>query len=450
MSSSTTRLVPYLASDRDVHVVLSILSGRHDAQAYFDQTLKPVLNQHLVSHTVHTTTSAKSISQLCTSRFIPAACKGVKQTILLLSGDGGVIDIANTIATSLMRDTYDHREASVFVKPVICLFPLGTANALATSAGISVDPISTLLTGRPRPLPIFEARFSKGGKLVTEYGQAREPITHPDDPEPRMYGAVVFSWGLHASLVATSDTPEYRKHGVERFKMAAQELLKESHVYKGKVRIKRDRYGDFEDLVYPALNTASNTESETDRSAGTNSSTTNTNTTPPSSSPDEHIYILAPLVSSLEPSFLISPHTQTPSNTLRLLAIAPSQTGTQAQRAEKNSAELMRILSLAYQNGAHVSAVNPSNMASDSGHPSNSESDPGTSPSPLTSNPEPSIIYTPIDSLRIQMHESDEVWRQVCIDGKIIAVNEGGWVHVNMLPAMGMDGRRVVEVVCPV
>lgn len=446
MSSSTTRLASYLASDRDIHVIISILSGRHDAQAYFDQTLKPVLAQHSVSHTVHTTTSAKSISQLCISRFIPAACKGVKQTILLLSGDGGVIDIVNTIATTLMRDTYDHREASVFVKPVICLFPLGTANALATSAGISADPISTLLTGRPRPLPIFEARFSKGSKLVTEYGQAREPITHPDDPEPRIYGAVVFSWGLHASLVATSDTPEYRKHGVERFKMAAQELLKESHVYKGKVMTKRDRYGDFEDLAYPALKTASNTQSETDGSVDTNSSTTTTNTTPPSSSTDEHIYILAPLVSSLEPSFLISPHTQTPSNTLRLLAIAPSQTGTPAERADKNSTELMRILTLAYQNGAHVSA----STSSTSVNPSNSESDTGPSPSPPTSNPEPTVIYHPIDSLRIQMHESDEVWRQVCIDGKIVAVNEGGWVQLNMLPAVGMDGRRVVEVVCPV
>ncbi len=397
-------LPPHLSPDHNIHVIISILSGRHEAQSYYTNTLKSILDQHSIPHLVHTTTSIHSITEFCTTRFIPASIKGVKQTILLLSGDGGVIDIVNTIASTLMRDADDTRGASIFVKPVICLFPLGTANALATSAKVASDPISMLLKGRPKPLPIFEVRFSKDSRLVRDEGQSRDPITFEDDPEPTMYGAVVFSWGLHASIVATSDTVEYRKHGVERFKMAAQELLKDAHIYRGEVQIQRDRYGYFEPLKYPnTTTTANNNDPDTTK-------------TPASSdldprSGDQHVYILAPLVSTLDPGFLISPTTNTPSETLYVLAIAPTAD------PKATADNLMKTLTAAYQKGAHISSD--------------------------------SVVYHPISSLRISMQEPEERWRQVCVDGKIIAVEQGGWVEVRMLPGMGMDGRRVVELVVP-
>ena len=388
-------LPPHLSPDRNIHVILSTLSGRHEAESYYTNTLKPLLTEHSIPHLVHITTSIQSITEFCTSRFIPASIKGVKQTIVLLSGDGGVIDVVNTIASTLMRDSDDTRGASIFVKPVICLFPLGTANALATSANIAADPISVLLMGRPRPLPIFEVRFSKGSRLVSDEGQSRDPATFEDDPEPTIYGAVIFSWGLHASIVATSDTTEYRQHGVERFKMAAQELLKEAHVYRGKVQIQRDRCGEFEPLKYPDY-TSNDTEA--------NNSGPQLN--------DEHVYIIAPLVSTLDPGFLISPSTKTPSETLYLLAIAPTPD------PSANADNLMKVLTAAYQKGGHISSEG--------------------------------VVYHPITGLRISMQEPDERWRQVCVDGKIIAVEQDGWVEVRMLPGMGMDGRRVVELVVPI
>ena len=397
-------LPPHLSPERNIHVIVSTLSGRHEAESYYQNTLNPILTQYSIPHLVHTTSSIHSITEFCTSRFIPASIKGVKQTILLLSGDGGVIDIVNTIASTLMRGSDDTRGASIFVKPVICLFPLGTANALATSAKIASDAVSVLLTGRPRPLPIFEVSFSKGSKLVRDEGQSRDPVTFEDDPEPTMYGAVVFSWGLHASIVATSDTTEYRKHGVERFKMAAQELLKEAHVYSGEVQIRRDRYVEFEPLRYasPSDNT---TETDT-----TNMSPSN-NAELSSQSGDEHVYILAPLVSTLDPGFLISPSTITPSETLYLLAIPPTSD------PSANADNLTNVLTAAYQGGAHVSTLG--------------------------------VTYHPIESLRIEMKEQEERWRQVCVDGKIVAVEQDGWVELRMLPGMGMDGRRVVELVVP-
>ena len=57
-------------------------------------------------------------------------------------------------------------------------------------------------------------------------------------------------------------------------------------------------------------------------------------------------------------------------------------------------------------------------------------------------------MYENIEGLRIEFDEDEEHWRQVCVDGKIVAVAKGGWVEVTRIPATGMDARRVVELVC--
>ncbi|ETN42597.1 uncharacterized protein HMPREF1541_01754 [Cyphellophora europaea CBS 101466] len=379
------KLPPYLSPDREIHVVISIASGLRGAQSYYDDTLKPILETHSVKHTVHTTKSASSIIELCNTTILIAATKGAKQTILLLSGDGGIVDFVNTLSTLLMRDTYDSRVGSIFVKPVVVLFPQGTANALAWSSKVALDPIQTMLNGHPRPLPQFEATFSPGSTLVTNEGADREDMgTNYDGDAAVIYGAVVFSWGLHASLVSMSDTTEYRKHGTDRFKMAAEKLLTEGHVYQGIVKTRQGRDGEWKHLTYPSTDNAT-TANKADR----------------------HAYVLCPLVSNLEQTFCISPATEAVSNTMRFLAIDP----------EKGSEEIMRVLMLAYQNGAHVT--------------------------------EPTVTYEEIDGLRIEFQEEDAQWRQVCVDGKIIEVPRGGWAEVRMLPPMGMDGRRVLELVVP-
>jgi diacylglycerol kinase family enzyme len=382
-------LPPHLSPDREIYVIISTKSGSQGAEEYYRTTLQPLLTQtHSIKHQVHITTSATSISELCSTTVLSLATKGVKQTILLLSGDGGIVDVVNALSTALMRDTHDSRAGSIFIKPTIALFPLGTANALAWSSGVATDPIKTLLTGTSRALPQFEAVFSPGASLVTDEGRGREALelSH-DDEAARTYGAVVFSWGLHASLVAMSDTAEMRRHGVARFKMAAESLLGEDHTYRAKVRFRRQRHGDWETLRYPSTST-------TTSGPGVDATTA-------------HKYVLAPLVSRLEETFRISPATTPLSNALRLVAVD----------AASGPAELMRVLTLAYQDGAHVQ--------------------------------DPSIVYEEIDGLRIEFQEDDARWRQVCVDGKIIEVPRGGWAEVNMLPAMGMDGRRVVELVVP-
>lgn len=372
MAISDLPLPPHFSSDREIHVVVSVLSGHCKAQEYYDSTLKPFLDSRGLSYKTHTTKSAQTIVELTRDLFKFNACKGVKQTIILLSGDGGVIDIVNTLAVDLQRDADDPRRPSIFVKPVICLIPMGTANALAWSSGCAADPLTTMLTGQAHSVPMFEAKFSAGARLVTNEAQDREVITGPGDG-PTVYGAVVASWGLHASLVAMSDTKEYRRHGLERFRVAAEVLLKEGHRYRGTVKILPSS-GEWKTLY----------ADDSERA---------------------YSYVLATLVSGLEEKFKISPATQPLDGKMRVVAFKPHP-----------SEEVMRLLTLAYQQGKHVE--------------------------------EAAVTYEEIERIRVEVDEDEERWRQVCIDGKIVALEPGGWMEVKMLPALGVDGRRVIELVC--
>jgi diacylglycerol kinase family enzyme len=180
---------------------------------------------------------------------------------------------------------------------------------------------------------------------------------------------VVCSWGLHASLVAMSDTAEYRKHGLERFKMAAEQVLKESHQYQGKISI-RTKDDGWQELP------------------GT-----------------KHAYVLAVLVANLEEHFNISPATKPVDGSLRLVHIGP-----------ETAEEIMRLLGLAYQGGKHVD--------------------------------DPKVTYAEIEEMRVDFEEEDDLWRRICVDGKIVVVEKGGWFKVKKLSDWGPDGRRVVELVC--
>ena len=72
------------------------------------------------SYQVHKTTSEKSITELAESTFLPKAKSGIPQTLILLSGDGAVVDIVNVFHSAHL--TAD--EESRFVKPTIGLIPM--------------------------------------------------------------------------------------------------------------------------------------------------------------------------------------------------------------------------------------------------------------------------------------------------------------------------------------
>jgi diacylglycerol kinase family enzyme len=162
---------------------------------------------------------------------------------------------------------------SPYVRPAIVQIPLGTGNALFNSlhkpapalSSIYVQALRTLFFGTPKPLPNFKATFSPGARLLTNEGRTATPLFRD-----ALYGAVVASYGFHSTLVADSDTTEWRKHGAKRFGLVANQLLSPPHTYKASIKIKN---GSDETVLERT----------------------------------EHSYILASMVSNLEKTFTISP-----------------------------------------------------------------------------------------------------------------------------------------------
>ncbi|KAF2424901.1 hypothetical protein EJ08DRAFT_736908 [Tothia fuscella] len=306
----------------NTHVVISTLSGTGLAPSFYHDTLHPFLDLLDINenedYTVHFTQSASTVSELTQNTFLQRANSGIAQRITLLSGDGGIVDILNA-----MMSTPHSRD---YVEPIISLLPMGTGNALAHSSGITADNttgLSTLARGQPKHLPLFKAIFSLGARLLADEGCKHEGLPLYDDGEegskPILYGAVVCSWGLHAGLVADSDTAEYRKYGIQRFAMAAKEALYPSdgstpHKYKARVVLFRKD---------PNNNSGGTSFEEIPRA--------------------EHSYILATLVSNLEKTFTISPLSAPLEGNLRVVHFG-----------HVDGKEAMRILGLAYDNGKHV------------------------------------------------------------------------------------------------
>ncbi|KAK1967145.1 diacylglycerol kinase catalytic domain-containing protein [Colletotrichum sublineola] len=233
------------------------------------------------------------------------------ETIVLLSGDGGVVDLLNGCEET----------DSVTALPTLALLPLGTGNAafhslhkpLYAETGPSpmVLGLRTLFFGVPAPLPAFRASFSPGSKLVSYTADpgahGLEDVSRHDTSVEHLFGAVVASYGFHAQLVWESDTPEYRKHGDKRFGMVAQELLRESHAYAAKVEMRGP-----DGVTRPIAR-------------------------------EKFAYALAALVSNLEKTFTISPGSGPLQGRLKLVHFGPV-----------GGEKTMEIMMAAYNQGSHV------------------------------------------------------------------------------------------------
>lgn len=352
---------------RETHIILSTGSGHKQADSFFKHVLSPILSELygrdvLSKLKTHTTQSETSILELTSDLLFPQANNGKPLRIILASGDGGIVDLVNGLLAQPAGPSY--------VAPEVILLPLGTANALYHSINSGKDNtwgLQSLSSTTARPLPVFTASFSPGARLLVDEAR-KEELPKTPNGTPILHGAVVCSWGMHASLVADSDTTAYRKFGIDRFKMAATEALYPAdgslpHPYKASVSLLRN------DKWTPIPE-------------------------------EEHLYVLATLVSNLEKSFCISPDSKPLDGSLRLVHFGPT-TGDEA----------MRIMGLAYQGGKHVQDGN--------------------------------VRYEDIDGLRIdfQGRETEARWRRICIDGKIVRIEEDGWVELRK------EERRVLDVV---
>ncbi|PSS12292.1 hypothetical protein M430DRAFT_144441 [Amorphotheca resinae ATCC 22711] len=294
----------------DIHVLVSTLSGTGLALGFFEKVLQPLLRAIGLAdskYNVLRTKSAASVKEFAQSTLLVNANKGKKQTVLMLSGDGGIVDTINGL---LENGNF----SSTYVKPIVTQLPLGTGNALFHSLhrpsplpSIYIQGLRTLFHGKPRPLPLFRASFSPGARALSNEGRTATPLQND-----RLYGAVVASYGLHATLVADSDTTEYRAHGDKRFGLVATDLLFPQggagpHAYKADITLFKSGKGEVVDRK-------------------------------------EHGYILASLVSNLEKTFTISPLSKPLDGQLRVVHFG-AVSGEQA----------MGVMKEAYNNGNHIS-----------------------------------------------------------------------------------------------
>ncbi|KFH42930.1 hypothetical protein ACRE_063170 [Hapsidospora chrysogenum ATCC 11550] len=302
------------------------------------------------------------------------------RTVVLLSGDGGVVDLLNG-RSGADDDTPSSLDTRL---PSVALLPLGTGNALFHSlhkpAYSNPGPsplvlgLRTLFQGSPASLPVFRASFSPGAHIVApgtadndddDDGGSLSAGTTAHQPVSHLDGAIVASYGFHASVVYESDTPAYRVHGDKRFGMVAQELLRESHPYTAHVEMRRPSSSSEGPGQLEALPR------------------------------EEHAYVLTTLVSNLERAFTISPASNPLDGQLRTVHFG-----------NVGGARAMEAMMKAYDGGKHV------DVRWDDGE---------------------RIYYEEVDEIRITVEDGEGRWRKFCVDGTTVGVPKGGQMTVKRL-----------------
>jgi len=98
-----------LQPENEIHVLISMLSGTGLSPSFFNEILQPVLHGlgfKDESYNVVRTKSAESVKEFARSTLLVGANEGIKQTVLMLSGDGGMVDTINGLLESGQRSRY--------------------------------------------------------------------------------------------------------------------------------------------------------------------------------------------------------------------------------------------------------------------------------------------------------------------------------------------------------
>ncbi|KAK4189752.1 ATP-NAD kinase-like domain-containing protein [Podospora australis] len=319
-----------LRANEEVHVVISTGSGLQLGLSFWKSVLKPLLealglHEDNGDYRRMVTQDQNSVSNFARAEL--ATESATPATVVLISGDGGVADLLNGLGYGQEEQEENEDERQSRRQVTVGLVPLGTANALFHSLhkyhqqaegkeeetpSTLVLALRTLFKGQPKGLPTFRAEFSPGATLSGPPTSGEDKDREQEKPKPvhHLFGAIVASYGFHASLVWESDTPSYREYGDKRFGMAAEELLKLSHAYDAVVQVKLRGQDEWKQL----------------QEAG-----------------QPFTYVLATIVSNLEKAFTISPESKPLDGRLRLVHFG-----------DVDGEKTMDIMKAAYQNGVHV------------------------------------------------------------------------------------------------
>lgn len=321
-------------------IINSVTSGgANQSSSIYSNVLKPLLERFGVQHEYIETESADTIPNLARS-LVPSSNVGggdvgdetqqQVKTVLVMGGDTSIVEFANALT-----DPKPSRSAAVAAAAaavnIVCI-PTGSGNAISLSLGHTSVPhsISRFFLGTLQPLANFKVVFPSGASVVKP--DTELPTTVPTTDADGRFAAVghihtfaVASWGLHAALVADSDSAEYRRKypGIERFKKAAEDNMTRPQTY--------------------SL-TANLAPSSTTTAVRVNGPPEHRNQ-PLTTLTGTYSYFNFLLVNQLEKGYLISPATQAPSSLDLHLVAVPYQ---------ESVAELGKIVMAPYSEGAHI------------------------------------------------------------------------------------------------
>ncbi|GAB1743028.1 hypothetical protein NU219Hw_g8724t1 [Hortaea werneckii] len=418
--------IPQINSSPNLHVLLSNTVNMDVTMSTWQSLVQPLLgylalSQH-ADYAVHSISSEDEIVEFVSSLLLPRATQGIRQTVILLGGDDAITCILNAMLSTGPSNYWVRKQAAAetdpfnipgFVKPTLGLIPCGTSNVLAHNNYITGNRITkhstrglrTLLLGDIDPLPYFRVAFSPGAQLIAESAQGKECSTFgkmhghqakhkvAGDDVPTLYGAIAASWALHPHEMS-------QLHQSNRSGIAAN-VQDDSQpaifpACKGKVTLyeatrllpcEPDGFGIF---------TGQRTEKrELIRR--------------------EHMCVLASCCAFLDEELEISPENRYGEG-FRVIEFGASLPLTQRNsdavnertRAEDDSTisdvgdRTRKAIQAAYNRGAHVR--------------------------------DSWVGYHEVQSIRIETYGTgNERERLFCVDGKLIELEEGGWVEVTAI-----------------
>lgn len=183
---------------KDILIVDSIKSGtgRDSRNNFGKNVLEPLFTLLGIPHKVVRTQDSDAAGQLGHT-FQPST----ENTILIfLSGDTTISEFLN----GLNRRVFEGLRHTLSLVPL----PLGTGNAWANSLGLRCPAasLSCFLQGQLtlRKFPLYKATFPNGFEMIF---------------------FIILSIGFHANLLHLCKQQRFQSLGVERFKIASQEIL---------------------------------------------------------------------------------------------------------------------------------------------------------------------------------------------------------------------------------
>ncbi|KAI7231891.1 hypothetical protein KC330_g6167 [Hortaea werneckii] len=416
--------VPHINSSPNLHVLLSNTVNMDVTMSTWQNLVHPLLEHFALAqhadYAVYSISSEDEVIDFVSCLLLPRATQGIQQTVVLLGGDDAVTLILNTMLSSGSFKHWGRRQSTTetdpfnipgFVKPKLGLIPCGTSNVLAHNNYITGNRITkhstrglrTLLLGEIDPLPYFRATFSPGAQLIAESTQGKKRSSFGktqglqtkhrpagDEEVSTLYGAIAASWALHPHEMS-----QHHKISRSSIGTTVQDHSQPATfpACKGKVtlyeaaRLLPDGLGLFTGLGTERRELVRR----------------------------EHTCVLATCCAFLDEELEISPENQYGQG-FRVIEFGPSLPQTQRNsdalkertKAEDDSAisgvddRTRKAIEAAHSQGAHVR--------------------------------DSWVGYHEVQSIRIETCSTEnERERLFCVDGKLIALEEAGWVEVTTM-----------------